>query len=212
MSHLKVDDGSYSLKQLSGDYIDVGADYVNIDDWGFEERSSRKRRSRSRSCWKPWRRIPWSKLSIRLPVPADWPGWRVPILYGTILTFVVLLINAGILIGAAAAKKSSSIVTADALVLYAGSCQTSERLSIAVHLFINIFSTMIFMTSTACIQVILAPSREDVDECHMKGHWLHLGVINYRNFFRIPQKRGWLAGLLVVSSLLLHLLYLIQQP
>ena len=137
-----------------------------------------------------------------------WPRWRQLILSGSIFTTVVLAVNIGLLAGAANSQKINgpSGGTGDALALYGGSCNTASRIFTGLHLLINGFATIMFTTSTACIQILLAPSREDIDQLHAQRRWCHVGIINWRNIKLIPRRRACLAAMLVISSFPLHLL------
>ena len=141
--------------------------------------------------------------------PEGWLGWQLPILCGALLTLFVLPCNIIVLaVFSISGQRKKSVISSadDALLLLSGSCATFEWIRLVSHLLINIFSTGMFMTSTACLQVLLAPSRSEIDASHPKGRWLHVGVIDYQTFLRIPLRRVCLGGLLVASSLPLHLL------
>jgi hypothetical protein len=90
--------------------------------------------------------------------------------------------------------------------LYTGECKLVKDASIVAHLLINILSTLMLSASNLCMQLIAAPSRDDIDKAHKKGIWLDIGVPSLRNLLHIPLKRGLLWGILVFSSLPIHFL------
>ena len=60
--------------------------------------------------------------------------------------------------------------------------------------------------STAFIQVLSAPTREEVDKAHVEGKSLHIGVFGLINLSYIPKRRRSVIVLLLVSSIPLHLM------
>lgn len=71
---------------------------------------------------------------------------------------------------------------------------------------INALSTLLLGASSACMQVLSAPSRDGVDECHTRGVWLDIGVASIRNLRWISHKKVLLWTVLGLTSVPLHLL------
>ena len=90
--------------------------------------------------------------------------------------------------------------------LYHGSCETTRKLNIGVHLLINVLSTILLSASNYCMQCMSAPTRQEVDRAHAEKKWLDIGVQSLRNLRKIDRKRAMLYLLLGFSSLPLHLL------
>ena len=88
-----------------------------------------------------------------------------------------------------------------------GDCEKTKRLSQWLHLAINILSTLLLGASNYCMQCISSPTRSEVDEAHIQGRWLDIGIVSVRNIRRIKSPRIRLWWLLAVSSIPLHLLY-----
>lgn len=57
------------------------------------------------------------------------------------------------------------------------------------------------------MQVLNAPSREEVDKSHMSGSWLEIGVLSWRNIVRLSpfETIAWLGFL--IKSIPVHLLF-----
>jgi hypothetical protein len=74
-------------------------------------------------------------------------------------------------------------------------------------LFFNITATLIFMGSNSVIQLLLAPTRSDLDRVHAQKDSMDIGRPGFENFIHanIWRKLIWL--ILVVSGLGLHALY-----
>lgn len=56
------------------------------------------------------------------------------------------------------------------------------------------------------MQILCAPTREEIDVAHDNGTWLDIGIMSIRNFFHIERKRALIGFLLAFSSIPLHLL------
>lgn len=92
-------------------------------------------------------------------------------------------------------------------ILYEGSCSKTKILTIISHLFINIFSTLLLSASNYTMQVLTAPSRQDIDRAHAAKRWLTVGIQDLGHFRILPKSRALLWSLLALSSLPLHLMY-----
>jgi hypothetical protein len=93
-------------------------------------------------------------------------------------------------------------------VLFEGSCDKSRQLSLYLHLVINLLSSVLLGASNFAMQYLSAPTRREVDAAHKRGEWLEVGVHSLSNlrWGRISRGRSSLWGVLVLSSLPLHLL------
>ena len=90
--------------------------------------------------------------------------------------------------------------------IYFGDCSKSNRLNLYLHVVINILSTMLLATSNLCMQLLVAPTRKEVDQAHEKLRWLDIGVPSLRNLRHISPLRRTFAFLLATSSIPLHFL------
>lgn len=93
-----------------------------------------------------------------------------------------------------------------ARILFQGDCTTANRLDLALHLVINIFSTCVLASSNFFMQVVSSPTRKEVDYAHHSLHSLEIGVSSFKNlgslsWFKIVTWAG-----LFLSSVPLHLL------
>lgn len=91
--------------------------------------------------------------------------------------------------------------------IYLGSCAKAQRLDLWLHLLINVLSTLLLVASNFCMQLLVAPTRHEVDKAHEKSFWLDIGTPSVRNLRKIARLRvlAWLC--LGFSSALLHLSY-----
>ena len=78
---------------------------------------------------------------------------------------------------------------------------------IAVHILINILSTVLLGASNVAMQCLAAPTRAELDKAHEKGTWMHIGVFGLRNVRFMSWGRILLCVVLALSSVPLHLVY-----
>ncbi|KAF1992466.1 hypothetical protein K402DRAFT_6888 [Aulographum hederae CBS 113979] len=91
--------------------------------------------------------------------------------------------------------------------LYSGACDEVGRRSVITHLAINIMSTLMLGASNLCMQLVVAPTRREVNKAHKKGRWLDIGVPSFRNLPYIPRSSRIVWCLLALTSLPVHFLY-----
>ncbi|KAL3294051.1 hypothetical protein RB213_011769 [Colletotrichum asianum] len=77
----------------------------------------------------------------------------------------------------------------------------------AMHIVINIISTILLAGSNYCMQCLMAPTRSELDKAHSERRWLDVGIPTVRNFRSITLRRKVLWILLSISSFPLHLLF-----
>lgn len=89
--------------------------------------------------------------------------------------------------------------------IYGGDCERIDHINTLLHLIINVFSTALLGSSNYCMQLLLSPTRQEVDEAHRKDAWLDVGAPSYRNLRAVKgtKRRLWYA--LGISSPGLHL-------
>ena len=115
----------------------------------------------------------------------------------------VLLINLVVTIwGATGFGVHESLVT-----IQNGDCSKSKKLSLWLHLAINILSTLLLGASNYCMQCLSSPSRAEIDSAHSEHIWLDIGVPSVRNLRRVSWNKIILWWLFAVSTIPLHLLY-----
>lgn len=91
-------------------------------------------------------------------------------------------------------------------VFYRGSCVLSQRWNTALHLIINVLSTGILAASSYCMQTLVAPTREEIDDVHARSRWLDIGNASVNNLFAIPRYRLALWLVLFITATPFHLL------
>jgi hypothetical protein len=91
--------------------------------------------------------------------------------------------------------------------LYLGSCTQSSRNVLILHLFINIVSTAVLTSSNFFLQLLAAPTRDDIDKAHRRARWLDVGIPSLRNLRFVSWLKLTLWLLIAITSLPLHLLF-----
>ncbi|KIK53476.1 hypothetical protein GYMLUDRAFT_178964 [Collybiopsis luxurians FD-317 M1] len=162
------------------------ASFIDLDPRG---RSSDFLRSR----FARWR----CSLQDRLPT-----GWHFGAWLATLQAATVLLINIAGLIW-------SSVRTGGAIsgLVFQGDCNEVDRISIGVHLVINVLSTLLLGASNYIMQSLCAPTRKEVDEAHERGSWLDIGLQSVRNLKYTSRWKRLVWITLSASSIPLHLFY-----
>lgn len=90
--------------------------------------------------------------------------------------------------------------------LFLGSCTTAARLNTGLHVAINALSTLLLSASNMFMQLLLAPTRAEVNAMHRRQRWADIGTYNLRNLRCVGARNRILWFLLALSSAPLHLM------
>lgn len=85
-------------------------------------------------------------------------------------------------------------------------CDQVKEYNKWLHFAINALSTTLLGSSNYCAQLLVAPTRADVNKAHPEKRWFDIGVQSWNNLFRIDRTRRVLWFSLMISSGLLHLM------
>jgi hypothetical protein len=133
--------------------------------------------------------------------------WKVSLIAGACACIAVLIVNLGVTIWSTLnLEGSENGIKTSRRIIYEGSCSTTRELSIAIHLVINIFGSILLAASNYGMQCLSAPTRADVDKAHARHRWVDIGIPSFHNLRKVSGSRATLWWLLVFSSLPLHLL------
>jgi hypothetical protein len=130
-------------------------------------------------------------------------GWSVRIVIATTFGALVLVLDTVFLAVAIQSRRRGGSVNVS---IRAGKCEEVSHINTIAHVSINIIGTLLLGCSSLVMQMLSAPTREDIDAAHSKQSWLDIGVLSLRNvaFFGYARKACWL--MLALSSLPLHLM------
>lgn len=132
-------------------------------------------------------------------------GWRVGVFAAFIGTTAVCLFN--IVMTAYIVSEPWGHRRGAFGLLYSGSCDKARSLNVLIHLVVNILSTLILGASNYCMQVLCAPTRDELVRAHAMQLWLHIGIPSFRNLRFIARDRAYIWLTLCLSSIPLHLLF-----
>ena len=130
-------------------------------------------------------------------------GWRINIFFATALTALILTVKFIILITGLCQPRDANGYH----VFFEGDCSKSEVISTVWHLSINVCSTLLLAASNSGLQILNAPSREEVNDAHAQGRSFHIGILAFLNASYIPFRRTVLILSLTLSSIPLHFMY-----
>lgn len=130
-------------------------------------------------------------------------GWPFSIVMWILLGVSIFSLNLGLTIWVS----TRFTVVQDLAIVYEGSCSKVKNSITWIHLAINILSTLLLAGSNFCMQILCAPTREEVDAAHARRKWLSIGVPSFKNLFYVDRKKSALWIILGLSSIPLHLLW-----
>ena len=152
--------------------------------------------------WRGFRPLPLTGFRNRR-VTQGQRDWRFGLFAGLSASIFVLTCNAGILLYGVL---KSDRVHGSIATIVKGNVATTSRISTALHIFINVLSTTLLTSSNYAMQLLCAPTPEEISRAHQTGKWLEIGLMSFRNLRQIEKKRALLWWLLALSSAPLHLL------
>ena len=136
-----------------------------------------------------------------------WKRWKVDwksgLYAGFCTSVIVLVINIILLL---VACFSQGGVAGGIGTIAQGRPEKIQRLSTAYHVLINILSTILLISSNYAMQILCAPTREELNKAHEQDTWLDIGLVSLRNLRFIRKRRVVLFWTLACSSVPLHVL------
>ncbi|KAG5788667.1 hypothetical protein H9Q69_012276 [Fusarium xylarioides] len=134
-------------------------------------------------------------------------GWRKTALYLTILaTILTIFLVTALIISLHVVNGGGASIFEETAIL-SGSCDKISRANLWIHLAINIIGTGVLGSSNFFMQVLVAPTRQDVDRAHASKRWVEIGVHSIHNFGFISKRRIFLWALFSLTSIPLHLVF-----
>nr|RBQ95898.1 hypothetical protein FVER53263_08437 [Fusarium verticillioides] len=134
-------------------------------------------------------------------------GWRKTALYLTILATILTIFLVTVLIISLQVVNGGGASIFGETAILSGSCDKISRANLWIHLAINIIGTGVLGSSNFFMQVLVAPTRQDVDRAHAAKRWVEIGVHSIHNFRFISKRRIFLWALFSLTSIPLHLVF-----
>lgn len=94
----------------------------------------------------------------------------------------------------------------DVVELYQEDCAIVKRSDVLAHIVINVLGTLLLGASNLTLQLLVTPTRDEVDEAHAKGTWFDIEIPSLRNLWGISRFRAMLWCILAVTSIPIHFL------
>lgn len=145
------------------------------------------------------------KRIFRLPSPnSDCPEWYPIVQLGLGLTVLLFFVDIGIL-----SWGYRNFNVSDTLpVVNQGTCLKTSKIMEVVEIAVNIPSTLLHAASNNCSQLLMSPTRSEVDKAYDKGAWVHIRVGGFHNLRWVAWRTVCISCVLWLSSNSLHLMYL----
>lgn len=156
----------------------------------------------NKSSTEPTLHSPYQEPPSKKHVNAKYSGWRAGVLSCAITALSVLIINFALMVWASIKYSVESGFG----VLYQGNCSKARGISTALHILINILSTVLLSASNYTMQCLNSPTRTNVNRAHAKEVWLDIGIPSWRNRKYVGIKNQILWWSLGFSSIPLHFL------
>ena len=90
--------------------------------------------------------------------------------------------------------------------IYEGHCSRTAKINTGLHVLINLLSTLLLGAPNVCMQLMVAPTRDEIDKARKKHVWLDIGIPSVRNLGCIKESRLVIVIILALSSISLHFL------
>jgi hypothetical protein len=91
------------------------------------------------------------------------------------------------------------------------SCATVKLYNRWLHFGINALLTTVLGASNNCAQLLVAPTRMEIQKAHSNRSWLDIGIQSSRNLGSTDMERRLLRILLMLSSGFLQLMYVLPK-
>ncbi|KAK8088424.1 hypothetical protein PG997_003385 [Apiospora hydei] len=104
-------------------------------------------------------------------------------------------------------QQPAADINNEVVTFYQGDCATARTFSIILRLVVNILATILLACANYCMQILVSPTRGEIDLVHRKKRWLWIGVPNLTNLPYVGLNRAAIGLLLIISTLPLHLLW-----
>lgn len=130
------------------------------------------------------------------------PTWRIVVIVNTIFTGLLLVTYLAFLIWT---YDNLQLMNGMAK-LFSGTCSQTSRTKSYADFATCAFAVLPFVAGSHGVQLLLSPTRNEVENAHSRDRWVHIGVGGLRNMKWISKRRLVRAILLAATSILLPFL------
>ncbi|KAJ6088467.1 hypothetical protein N7486_009728 [Penicillium sp. IBT 16267x] len=136
-----------------------------------------------------------------------WHLSRRPTALGIQLLLTIFILAINITVTVYGRLKYGGPIDAVSTTIYTGSCDKADQYGAAVHFLINLLSTAVLGASSFSMQLLVAPTRAEVDKAHRQQKWFDIGITSFRNLRMVNRLHPFIFIVLGASSAILHLLW-----
>uniref|UniRef100_L2G008 DUF6536 domain-containing protein n=1 Tax=Colletotrichum fructicola (strain Nara gc5) TaxID=1213859 RepID=L2G008_COLFN len=129
-------------------------------------------------------------------------GWRINTLICAILVWLMTVLLWVLLLTSFSKNHDLS----DMPPFYAADCHDTRRVMVVVRLLVGALSTLVIVSSYIFMQLLVSPTREDVDRAHAQRRWMDIGCMSVKNLRFISNGRRVLFVLFGLIWIPFHLL------
>ena len=123
-------------------------------------------------------------------------GWMGGVLLSAALAGIILL-GLVVLVALAATR---NMISLDHETMFEGDCKRVRSVDQGIHAAVMVCAFVLVAGANYISQVLVSPTREEVDAAHSKADWLDIGIPSMRNMLRVGKGRSVLAALMVLVS------------
>jgi len=134
-------------------------------------------------------------------------SWKTSAKINTAVVIIFLLFLVGTLAYTTSQAQTTGQLSHSSFVLFRGRCEKAQTINVALHVVLNIFGTLILASSNFFMQILVAPSRSELDRAHQRATWMDIGAPTIRNFAGLSRFKLISWFILLASSVPIHLLF-----
>lgn len=142
------------------------------------------------------------RLIAHVSVIRRQPTWRIIVLVNIIIVGLLLMTYLAFLIWI----YDNIHVRHGLATVFDGACSQASKTGAYAHFTTCAFAVLLFTAGSHGVQLLLSPTRDEVENAHSRNRWLHIGVGGLRNMRWISKRRLIKAILLATTSLSLPFL------
>jgi hypothetical protein len=128
--------------------------------------------------------------------PPKHPTWRIIVVLNTISVCLALVVYLAFLTWIFTHLQ----VRYGVAEVFSGSCLQASRVVTYAQIATNAFAILLFAVGTHATQLLLSPTRTEVEYAHARDRWLHIGVGGLRNMKWVHKRRLMKAVVLLMTS------------
>jgi hypothetical protein len=129
-------------------------------------------------------------------------GWRGGVVFNTLLSTLILIVESVILI---IALTTTRILEGET-VIFSGDCTRANNIHTGLRAVINLLAVVLLAGANYVFQVLLSPTRAEVDAAHEQKRWLNIGVPSFRNLARISTFRAALGVAILLVAVAIQVI------